>query len=85
MVDILELSRDVGGEVYPAAYSQHRPALTSNSTPPGQCSSSKKRHSHLDLFSDVRHATYHAVLLQIKEPVSQLLGVPLELGWLVKF
>ena len=85
MVDILELGRNMGGEVYPTAYSQHRPALASNSTPPGQRSSSKKCHGHFDLFSDVRHATYQAVLLQIEEPVSQLLGVPLELGWLVKF
>ena len=85
MVDVLELGRDMGGEVYPAAYSQHRPALASNSTQPGQGSSSKKYHSHFDLFSDVHHATYQSVLLQIEEPVSQLLGVPLELGWLVKF
>ena len=35
-MDVLELGRDMGGEVYPAAYSQHRPALASNSTPPGQ-------------------------------------------------
>ena len=85
MVDILELGRDMGGEVYPAAYSQHHPALANNSIPPGQCSSSKKRHGHFDLFSDIRHATYQAVLLQIKKPVGQLLGVPLELGWLVEF
>ena len=85
MVDVLELGCDVGGEVYPAAYSQHRPALTSNSTPLGQCSSSKKRHGHFDLFSDIRHATYQAVLLQIEKPVSQLFGVPLELGWLIEF
>ena len=84
MLDVLELGCDVGREVYPAAYSQHCPALASNSMPPGQCSSSKKYHGHFDLFSDVRHATYQAVLLQIEEPVSQLLGVPLELGWLVK-
>ena len=85
MVDVLELGRDMGGEVYPAAYSQHRPALVSNSTTPGQCSSSKKFHGHFDLFSDVRHATYQAVLLQIEKAVSQLLGVPLELGWLIEF
>ena len=85
MVDILELGCDMGGEVYPAAYSQHRPALTSNSTPPGQCSSSKKCHSNFDLFSDIRSATYQAVLLQIEKPVGQLLGVPLELGWLIEF
>ena len=85
MVDVLELGRDMGGEVYPAACSQHRPALASNSMPPGQCSSSKKCHGHFDLFSDVRHATHQAVLLQIEKPVSQLLGVPLELGWLIEF
>ena len=84
MVDVLELGRDVGGEVYPAAYSQHRPALASNSTPPGQCSSSKKHHGHFDLFSDVCHTTYQAVLLQIEKPVDQLLGVSLELGWFIK-
>ena len=73
MVDVLEFSRDVGGKVYPAAYAQRRPALASNSTPPGQRSSSKKCNGHFDLLSDVRHATYQAVLLQIEEPVSQLL------------
>ena len=85
MVDVLELGHDVGGEVYPAAYSQHRPALTSNSMPPSQCSSSKKRHGHFDLLSDIHHATYQAVLLQIEEPVSQLLRVSLKLGWFVEF
>ena len=63
MVDVLELGRDMGGEIYPAAYSQHRPALTSNSMLPNQCPSSKKGHGHLDLFSDIRNATYEAVLL----------------------
>ena len=82
---VLELGCDMGGEVYPAAYSQHRPALASNSMPPGQCSSSEKCHGYLDLFSDVRHATYHAVLLQVEEPIGQLLGVSLKLGWLVEF
>ena len=85
MVDVLELGRDVGGEVYPAAYSQHRPALASNSTPPGKWSSSKKCNGHFDLFSDVRHATYQEVLLQIEEPIIQLLRVSLELGWFVEF
>ena len=85
MVDVLELGRNMGGEVYPTAYSQHCPALASNSTSPGQRSSSKKCHGHLDLFRDIHHATYQAVLLQIEAPVSQLLGVPLKLGWLVKF
>ena len=85
MVDVLELGCDVGGEVYPAAYSQHHPALASNSTPPGQRSSSKKCNGHFDLLSDVCHATYQAVLLQIEEPVSQLLRVSLELGWLIEF
>ena len=85
MVDVLELGCDMGGEVYPAAYSQCRPALASNSTPPGQCSSSKKHHSHFDLFSDIRHTTYQAVLLQIEKPIGQLLGVSLELGWLIEF
>ena len=85
MVDVLELGCDMSGEVYPAAYSQHRSALTSNSMPPGQYSSSKKHHGHFDLFSDIRHATYQAVLLQIEKPVGQLLGVPLELGWLIEF
>ena len=83
-MDVLEIGRDMGGEVYPAAYSQHRPALASNSTPPGQRSSSKKCHGHFELFSDIRHATYQVVLLQIGKPVSQLLGVPLKLGWLVE-
>ena len=85
MVDVLELGRDVGGEVYPAAYSQHRPALTSNSMPPGQRSYSNKHHGHFDLLSDICHTTYQAVLLQIEKPVGQLLGVPLELGWLIEF
>ena len=84
-MDVLELGCDMGGEVYPATYSQHCPALASSSTPPGQCSSRKKRHGHFDLFSDVRRTTYQAVLLQIEKPVGQLLGVPLELGWLVEF
>ena len=85
MVDVLEFSRDVGGEVYPPAYAQRRPALASDSTPPGQRSSSKKCNGHFDLLSDVCHATYQAVLLQIEEPVSQLLRVSLKLGWFVKF
>ena len=83
MVDILEFSRDVGGEVYPAAYAQHRPALTSNSTPPGQRSSSKKCNGHFDLLGDVCHATYQAVLFQIEQPVCQLLGVTFKLSRLV--
>ena len=85
MVDILEFSRDVGGEVYPTAYAQRRPVLASDSMPPGQCSSSKKCNGHFDLLSDIHHATYQAVLLQIEEPVSQLLRVSLELGWFVEF
>ena len=85
MVDVLEFSRDMGGEVYPAAYAQRRPALTSDSMPPGQCSSSKKCNSHFDLLGDVCHATYQAVLLQIEEPVRQLLRVSLKLGWFVEF
>ena len=83
MVDVLELGRDVGREVYPAAYSQRRPALTSDSTPPSQCSSSKKRHGHFDLFSDICNATYKAVLFQIEQPIRQLLGVTFKLSWLV--
>ena len=75
MMDILEFSCDVCGEVYPAANAQHRPALTSNSTPPGQRSSSKKRHGYFDLFSDVCNATYKAVLFQVEQPIRQLLGV----------
>ena len=84
MVDVLEFSRDVGGEVYPAAYAQRRPALASDSTPPGQCSSSKKCNGYFDLLSDVHHATYQAVLLKIEQPVSQLFRVSLELGWFVE-
>ena len=85
MVDVLEFSRDVGGEVYPTAYAQRRPVLASDSTPPGQCSSSKKCNSHFDLLGDICHATYQAVLLQIEEPVRQLLRVSLKLGWFVEF
>ena len=58
MVDVLELRRDVGGEVYPTAYAQRRPTLTSDSTPPGQRSPSQKHHGHFDLLSDIRNATY---------------------------
>ena len=83
MMDVLEFSCDVGGEVYPAAYAQRRPALTSDSTPPGQRSSSKKRHGHFDLFSDVCNATYKAVLFQIEQPIRQLLGVTFKLCRLV--
>ena len=83
MVDILEFGCDVGGEVYPVAYAQRRPALTSDSTPPSQRSSSKKRHGHFDLFSDICNATYKAVLFQIEQPVCQLLGVTFKLSWLV--
>ena len=75
MVDVLEFNRNMGGEVYPAAYAQRRPALTSDSTPPSQRSSSKKRHGHFDLFSDVCNATYKAVLFQIEQPIRQLLGL----------
>ena len=84
-MDVLEFSCDVGGEVYPAAYAQRRPALTSDSTPPGQRSSSKKCNGHFDLLGDICHATYQAVLFQIEEPVSQLLRVSLKLGWFVEF
>ena len=85
MVDVLEFSRDVGGEVYPAAYAQRCPALASDSTPPGQRSSNKKCNGHFDLLSDVRHATYQAVLLQIEEPVRQLLRVSFKFSRLVQF
>ena len=83
MVDVLEFSRDVGGEVYPAADAQRRPTLTSDSTPPGQRSSSKKRHGHFDLFSDVCNATYKAVLFQVEQPIRQLFGVTFKLCRLV--
>ena len=83
MVDVLEFGRDVGGEVYPVAYAQHRPALTSDSMPPSQCSSSKKCHGHFDLFGDVCNATYKAVLFQIEQPIRQLLGVTFKLCRLV--
>ena len=53
--------------------------------PPHQSLSSKKHHGHFDLFCDVRHATYHAVLLQVEEPIGQLLGVSLKLAWLIEF
>ena len=85
MVDVLELGRDVGGEVYPAAYSQHRPALTSDSMPPGQRPSSKKRHSHFGLFSDVCNTTYQAVLFQVEQPIRQLLGVAFKFCRLIEF
>ena len=85
MVDFLEFSRDVGGEVDPTAYAQSRPVLASDSTPPGQRSSSKKCNGHFDLLSDICHTTYQTVLLQIEEPVSQLLRVSLKLGWFVEF
>ena len=83
MVDVLEFNRDVGREVYPAAYAQRRPALTSNSTPPSQRSSSKKHHGHFDLFSDVCNATYKAVLFHIEQPIRQLLGVTFKFRRLV--
>ena len=83
MVDVLEFGRDVGGEVYPVAYAQRRPALTSDSTPPSQRSSSKKRHGHFDLFSDVCNATYKAVLFQVEQPIRQLLGVTFKFRRLV--
>ena len=85
MVDVLEFSRDVGGKVYPAAYAQRRPALASDSTPPGQRSSSKKCNGHFDLLGDVCHATYQAVLLQIEEPVRQLLRISFKFSRLVQF
>ena len=85
MVDVLEFNRNMGGEVYPAAYAQRRPTLASDSMPPGQRSSSKKCNGHFHLLSDVCHATYQAVLLQIEEPVSQLLRVSLKLSWFVEF
>ena len=85
MVDVLEFNRNMGGEVYPAADAQRRPALTSNSTPPGQRSPSKKCNGHFDLLGDVCHATYQAVLLQIEEPVRQLLRVSFKFRRLVQF
>ena len=85
MVEVLELGGNVSKEVYPGAYSQRRPTLTSSSTPPCQSLSSKRRHSHFDLFHHVYHATYHAVLLQVEEPIGQLLGVSLKLAWLIEF
>ena len=84
-MDVLELHGNMGGEVQPVAYAQRCPALTSNSTPPYQSSSSKKHHDNFVLFCDICHATYHAVLLQVEEPIGQLLGVSLKLGWLIEF
>ena len=85
MVDVLELCDDVSGTVLPVTYAQHRLALTSNSTSPRQSLSSKKRHGHFNLLCDIGYATYHAVLLQVEEPVGQLLGVSFEVSPLVKF
>ena len=85
MVNVLEFNRDMSGEVYPAADAQRRPTLTSDSTPPGQRSSSKKCNGHFDLLGDVCHATYQAVLLQIEEPVRQLLRVSFKFSRLVQF
>ena len=85
MVDVLEFNRNMGGEVYPAADAQRRPALASDSTPPGQRSPSKKCNGHFDLLGDVCHATYQAVLLQIEEPVRQLLRVSFKFSRLVQF
>ena len=85
MVDVLEFNRNMGGEVYPAADAQRRPTLTSDSTPPGQRSSNKKCNGHFDLLGDICHATYQAVLLQIEEPVRQLLRVSFEFSRLVQF
>ena len=85
MVDVLEFNRNMGGKIYPAADAQHRPTLTSDSTPPGQRSPSKKCNGHFDLLGDVCHATYQAVLLQIEEPVRQLLRVSFKFSRLVQF
>ena len=85
MVDVLEFNRNMGGEVYPAADAQRRPTLTSDRTPPGQRSPSKKCNGHFDLLGDVCHATYQAVLLQIEEPVRQLLRVSFKFSRLVQF
>ena len=84
-MDVLEFGCDVGGDVYPTADAQHRPALTSNSMPPSQRSSSKKCHSHFDLFSDVCNATYQAVLFQVEQPIRQLFGVALKFCRLIEF
>ena len=85
MVDVLEFDRNMGGKVYPAADAQRRPALTSDSTPPGQRSPSKKCNGHFDLLGDVCHATYQAVLLQVEEPIRQLLRVSFKFSRLVQF
>ena len=85
MVDVLEFNRNMGGKIYPAADAQHRPTLTRDSTPPGQRSPSKKCNGHFDLLGDVCYATYQAVLLQIEEPVRQLLRVSFKFSRLVQF
>ena len=85
MVDVLEFNRNMGGKIYPAADAQHRPTLTRDSTPPGQRSPSKKCKGHFDLLGDVCYATYQAVLLQIEEPVRQLLRVSFKFSRLVQF
>ena len=84
-MDILELCGDVSQEVHPGAYSQCRPTLACNGVPPRQSLSSKKCHSHFNLLCHVYYTTYHAILLQVEEPVGQLFGVSFELGWLVGF
>ena len=85
MVDVLDFNRNMGGKIYPAADAQHRPTLTRDSTPPGQRSPSKKCNGHFDLLGDVCHATYQAVLLQVEEPVRQLLRVSFKFSRLVQF
>ena len=85
MVDVLEFNRNMGGEVYPAADAQRCPTLTSDSTPPGQRSPSKKCNGHFDLLGDVCHATYQAVLLQVEEPIRQLLRVSFKFSRLGQF
>ena len=69
MVDVLELGGDVSQEVHAGAYSQHCPALACNSAPPRQGLTSKKHYSHFNLLLEVYHAAYHAVILEIEQPV----------------
>ena len=83
-MDILELRGDVRQEDSPGAHSKRRPHFTRNRAPPRQRSSRQESHSHFNLLRGIRNSTYEAVLLQIEEPISQLLGITFKFSWFVQ-
>ena len=85
MVQIPKFSFKRLAEILPVANTQSCPILVGDRTPPGQSLARQQGDSHLDNLCRLRHPRHFTKLLDVERPISQLLGVPIELLGLLQF